>query len=307
MEHVPVLLEESMAYLKIAPEGRFVDCTCGLGGHTRAIAERLTTGQVLALDRDAESLEIARQRSTGFADRILFRHARFSQLAAALEWAGWDRVDGVIADLGVSRFQLTAPERGLSLMNDGPLDMRLDRSADMTAADIVNGWKAEELVRLFVDFGEERRNTAERVSRALIEARPVTTTRELADLVARVAPRTGKIHPATKIFQALRVAVNEETSELDALLGQAPRCIDSGGRWVMISFHSLDDRKVKNAFRDLGKAGAATVITRHVVRPSQQEVRSNPASRSGLLRVLELGRTEKASRKDKRYYKEQMS
>jgi 16S rRNA (cytosine1402-N4)-methyltransferase len=289
MEHVPVLLTESLEYLAIRPDGRYVDCTCGLAGHTRAIAERLDSGCVLGLDRDAESLGRARENLAGLDERVRLRHAAFSQLAESLAWAGWERVDGILADLGVSRLQLTSYERGFSLMNAGPLDMRMDRQTERTAADIVNRATEKELAKLFIEYGEERGKLAEKTARALVRARPIRDTRELAEIVASAVPRTGKLHPATRVFQALRMAVNDEPGELEALLKLAPGFLKPGGRWVMISFQSLDDRKVKNAFRELGRAGRAKVLTKHVIRPGSAELRRNPASRSAVLRALEMG------------------
>ena len=277
-----------MEYLAIRPDGKYIDFTCGLGGHTRAIAGKLTSGCVLALDRDAESLEQARENTLGLHDRIIFRHAAFSQLDAAIRAEGWDLVDGMIADLGVSRVQLTSPERGFSLMNAGPLDMRMNRQSRTTAADIINGASEQELVRLFMELGEERRIPAQKAARA-IRVRPIRDTRHLAEVVASAVPRVGKLHPATRIFQALRMAVNEEPAELDALLAHAPAHLKQGGRWVVIAFHSGEDRKVKNAFRELGRAKLARVLTKHVVRPGTEETRRNPPSRSAVLRALEMG------------------
>jgi len=280
---------EALEYLAIRPDGRYVDCTCGLGGHTRAIAERLDTGCVLALDRDAESLERARASTAGLQERIRFRHAAFSELAESLAWAGWERVDGILADLGVSRLQLTSYERGFSIMNAGPLDMRMDRQTERTAADIVNRASEQELVRLFMEYGEERGKSAEKTARALVRARPISDTRQLAEVVASAVPRTGKLHPATRVFQALRMAVNDEPGQLNALLKVAPRRLSPGGRFVTIAFQSLDDRKIKNAFRELKRAGEAEVLTKHVVRPGAEEIRRNPAARSAVLRALEMG------------------
>lgn len=288
MEHVPVLLTESLEYLAIRPEGRYIDFTCGLGGHTRAIAGKLTTGSVLALDRDAESLEQAKENTKEFHDRIIFRHSAFSHLDEAIRSEGWDLVDGMIADLGVSRVQLTTAERGFSLMNAGPLDMRMDRQAQTTAADIINGSSEQELVQLFMELGEERRIPAQKAARA-IRVRPIRDTRQLAEVVASAVPRVGKLHPATRIFQALRMAVNEEPAELDALLAHAPEHLKQGGRFVVIAFHSGDDRKVKNAFREMGRARLVRVLTKHVVRPGPEETRRNPPSRSAVLRALEMG------------------
>lgn len=288
MEHVPVLLAESLEFLAIKADGRYIDFTTGMGGHTRAIAGRLTTGRVLALDQDAESLEQAKQNTQGLHERIVFRHAAFSQMDEAIRAEGWDLVDGMIADLGVSKVQLTTPERGFSLMNAGPLDMRMNRQSRTTAADIIAGSSEQELVRLFMELGGERRIPAQKAARA-IRARPIRDTRHLAEVVASAVPRVGKLHPATRIFQALRIAVNDESAELDALLAQAPRYLKQGGRWVVIAFHSGEDRKVKNTFRDMARAGLAKVLTKHVVRPGPEETRRNPPSRSAVLRALEMG------------------
>jgi len=209
-------------------------------------------------------------------------------LDEAIRAEGWDLVDGMISDLGVSKVQLTSPERGFSLMNAGPLDMRMNRQAEITAADIINRSSEQELVRLFMEFGEERRIPSQNAARA-IRARPIRDTRHLAEVVASAVPRLGKLHPATRIFQALRMAVNDEPAELDALLKHAPEHLKQGGRWVVIAFHSGEDRKVKNAFREMGRAGVAKVLTKHVVRPGPEETRRNPPSRSAVLRALEMG------------------
>ena len=288
MEHFPVLLAESLEYLAIRPEGLYVDCTAGLGGHTTAIAQRLTTGRLISLDRDAESLDLARSAAAEWADRITFHHSAFSQLSETLRSLSISKVDGVLADLGVSRMQLTAPGRGFTFMQPAPLDMRMDRTQDTTAADIVNGWSERELAKLFVDYGNERRHTAEKISRAIGRARPLRDCAVLASIVASVVPRSGKLHPATRVFQAIRIATNDELGQLDALLAQAPDCLASGGRMVVIAFHSLDDLRVKTVFRDLGRSSRARVLTRHVVKPGLSETRQNPASRSAVLRALEM-------------------
>jgi 16S rRNA (cytosine1402-N4)-methyltransferase len=288
MEHFPVMREEALEYLSVRPDGVYVDCTAGLGGHTGAIAERLAGGRVIALDRDADSLELARQNTSQWQERITYRQSAFSRLSETLSSLGCGKVDGILADLGVSRMQLTSGERGFSLQQDGPLDMRMDRRQEVTAADIVNGFSERDLAQLFLELGEERRHPAEKIARALVRERPLHSTAELAAVVESVVRRTGKIHPATRVFQALRMAVNDEPAELDALLGQAPRWLKPGGRWVVIAFHSLDDRKVKRVFRELGKSGRAEVLTKHVVKPSEAETRKNPASRSAVLRALEI-------------------
>jgi 16S rRNA (cytosine1402-N4)-methyltransferase len=287
MPHVPVMLRECLDYLNVRPEGVYLDATAGLGGHSGAIARHLTTGKVLACDRDAESLELARANTADCADRIRFHQVLFSQLGQALAAEGITQVDGLLADLGVSRYQLTVGERGFSLMADGPLDMRMSRDAGQrTAADIVNFESEHELARLIFQWGEERRSR--KIARAIVRARPIQTTGRLAKLIEGVAPRTGKLHPATQTFMALRIAVNEEMEELDALLASIPRLVRTGGRVVVLTFMSLEDRKVKQSFQAMAKAGRAQLLNRHVVRPTDEETRDNPPSRSAKLRALEL-------------------
>ncbi|MCS7043433.1 MAG: 16S rRNA (cytosine(1402)-N(4))-methyltransferase RsmH [Bryobacteraceae bacterium] len=287
MEHTPVLLRESLEYLAIRAEGVYVDATAGLGGHTAAIAERLGTGRVIALDRDADSLELARARCAALADRITFVQSSFAEFSSTLDSLSLPRVDGILADLGVSRYQLTSPERGFSLQAAGPLDMRMDRRQSLTAAAIVNHYPEREIARILEELGEERRRLAEKIARALVRARPIADTAHLARVVASAVPRTGRLHPATRVFQALRMAVNDEPGQLDALLEQAPWRLKAGGRMVVIAFQSLDDRKVKQRFRELARGGGFRILTRHVVKPGEEEVRSNPASRSAVLRALE--------------------
>jgi 16S rRNA (cytosine1402-N4)-methyltransferase len=284
--HVPVMLGECLEYVAIRPDGIYLDTTAGLGGHTGAIAERLTSGFVIANDRDAESLELAKQNTAQYADRIRFHHGAFSELPAALVSAGVERVDGLLADLGVSRYQLTEPERGFSLMADGPLDMRQNRSQELTADEIVNFASEKELADLIYQLGEERRSR--RISRAIVRARPIHSTQRLSRVIEVAVPRTSKIHPATQTFQALRMAVNDEQRELDQLLAAAPDLVKSGGRIVVLSFMSLEDRKVKQSFQALARAGRADILTKHVVRPSSEETKDNPPSRSAKLRALEM-------------------
>ena len=283
--HYPVLLRESLEYLAIRPGGSYLDVTAGLGGHTAAIAERLESGVVIACDRDAESLELARGATAHVRDRVRFFHGAFSKLPEALESNGVVGVDGVLADLGVSRHQLSFGERGFSLMQDGPLDMRMDRSQEQTAADLVNELSEKELADLIYEFGEERRSR--RISRAIVRARPVLTTGRLAQVIEQAVPRTGRIHPATQTFMALRLKVNSEFEELDRLLQLAPERLNSGGRFVVLTFMSSEDRKVKQAFQALGRSGWAKILTKHVVRPAEQEIFENAASRGAKLRALE--------------------
>jgi 16S rRNA (cytosine1402-N4)-methyltransferase len=286
MLHIPVLVGEVLEYLAVRPEGIYVDATAGLGGHTAAIAERLTSGFVIANDRDAESLELCRRNLAPWAGRVRFHHGRFSELAEALSAFGVDRADGLVADLGASLYQLTDPERGFSFSADAPLDMRMDRSQRLTAAEIVNTMAEKALADLIFRFGEERR--ARKIARAIVRARPIRTTLELARVIERVAPRTKRLHPATQTFMALRIAVNDELRELEKLLELMPRLVRSGGRAVVISFMSLEDRRVKHGFQALARQGRVRMLTRHVVRPSEQEVRSNPAARSARLRAVEF-------------------
>ena len=283
--HVSVMAAEVMESLAVRADGVYLDATTGLGGHTALIAERLTKGLVIANDRDAESLEMARHATAEWAERIRFHQGTFGSLPRAVREAGFDQVDGLVADLGVSRYQLTEPGRGFSFSSDGPLDMRMDRSSGMTAADLVNQTAEKALADLIFQLGEERR--ARKVARALVRARPIRSTLHLANVVERAVPRTGRLHPATKTFMALRMAVNDEPGELDRLLVLPPDLLAHGGRMVVISFMSIDDRKVKQRFRELGREGRARVLTKHPLQPTEEEIARNPASRSAKLRVLE--------------------
>jgi 16S rRNA (cytosine1402-N4)-methyltransferase len=280
------MLGECLEYLGVRPEGIYLDATAGLGGHTSAIAERLTGGFVIANDRDAESLELAKVNTAQWAERIRYRHGSFGELRSALAAAGVERVDGLVADLGVSRYQLVSGDRGFSLMADGPLDMRMDRSQEKTAAEIVNFTREKELADLIYQLGEERRSR--RISRAIVRARPIHTTQRLSRVIEVAVPRTSKLHPATQTFMALRMAVNDEQGELDRLLSIAPDLVKSGGRIVVISFMSLEDRKVKQSFQALARAGKVNLLTKHVIRPSPEEINDNPPSRSAKLRAVEM-------------------
>ncbi|MBV9081553.1 MAG: 16S rRNA (cytosine(1402)-N(4))-methyltransferase RsmH [Acidobacteriaceae bacterium] len=283
--HYPVLLAESIEYLAIRPDGIYVDMTAGLGGHTAAIAERLDSGFVIACDRDSESLELARTNTAQWEERIRFFHGSFSKLPEALAENGVAEVDGVLADLGVSRYQLSSGERGFSLMEDGPLDMRMDRSQSLTAADLVNELPETELADLIYQLGEERRSR--RISRAIVRARPIRTTGRLAQVIEGAVPRTGRLHPGTQTFMALRLKVNGELEELDWLLRIAPGRLRPGGRFVVLTFMSAEDRKVKQAFQVLARTGEMKILTKHVVKPGEREVAENAASRSAKLRAAE--------------------
>ncbi len=279
------MLAESLEYLAIKPDGRYLDCTAGLGGHSAAIAARLTRGgKLISNDRDAQSLELARANTAEWADRIEFRHGSFSELAqsdlAAVNF------DGLIADLGVSRYQLTGPERGFSFQAEGPADMRMDQSRGVTAAELLNHSAEKAIADWLYQYGEERR--ARKIAGAIVRARPIRSTLHLAGVVERAAPRTGPLHPATRTFMALRIVVNREQEELDALLEAAPRMVKPAGRIVIISFMSLEDRKVKESFRELKRTGRALILTKKPLTPGEEETRINPPSRSAKLRAVEI-------------------
>jgi 16S rRNA (cytosine1402-N4)-methyltransferase len=300
--HVPVLYNVVLSALRPAPGCRFVDGTVGAGGHARGLLEASAPdGELLGLDRDPAALRIAADRLQPFGSRALLQQASFADLTAAVEAVGWDQVDGVLLDLGLSSMQLEDPQRGFSFQQDGPLDMRFDPSARRTAADLVNNLQAGELVDLLTRFGEEPR--ARRVAQAIVAARPIRSTRELADVVARAAGyKGGRTHPATRTFQALRIAVNDELEAVGRGLEQAVRCLRPGGRLAVISFHSLEDRAVKQFLRrersgcvcpprqpvcTCGHAASLMEITRSPVRPDDEEVRLNPRARSARMRVAE--------------------
>ena len=284
--HVPVMPAEAIELLAIRPDGVYLDATAGMGGHSGLIARQLTTGTVIANDRDTRSLEMARANTAEWSDRMCFHYGSFGSLADAVSQAGFEKVDGLLADLGVSRYQLTAPGRGFSFMADGPLDMRMDESIRTTAADLVNHTDEKTLADLIYQMGEERR--ARRIARAIVRARPLRSTLHLADVVERAVPRTGRLHPATKTFMALRMAVNDEPKELDRLLEIGPELLRSGGRMVVISFMSSDDRAVKEKFKALGYSERFRILTKHPLQPTDEESASNPASRSAKLRALEM-------------------
>ena len=287
MRHYPVMLDEVLGYLAVRPDGLYIDATAGLGGHTEAIARRLTTGKVIANDQDAESLAEARRRLQPFADRVIFRHGRFSELPEALKELGLGPADGLVADLGVSYYQLTDPARGFSFSAEESLDMRMDRSRGTAAAELINRIAERELADILFSYGEERR--ARKLARAVVKARPIRSAAHLARVIESVVPSSrSRLHPATRTFMALRIYVNRELEELDALLDALPVLVRKGGRAVFLTFHSLEDRKVKRKFQSLARGGRARILTKHVVRPSEEEIRENPPSRSAKLRALEM-------------------
>jgi 16S rRNA (cytosine1402-N4)-methyltransferase len=282
--HVPVLSREVLALLGPASGEIWVDATVGAGGHSRLIAERLApNGRLIGLDQDPTMLELARPRLEGLPVTLL--HANFDQLESALQRVGVHQVDGVLADLGVSSDQLDAPERGLSFQRDGPLDMRLDPTQGEPASVLLKRLSERELAEIFWKYGEERHSR--RIARRIVETRreaPIETTAQLAKLVRRCVPREkgNRIDPATRAFQGLRIAVNDELGSLERLLNQLPKAVRPCGRVGIISFHSLEDRLVKHASRD---RGVWEGLTKKPVQAGDDEVRDNPRARSAKLRV----------------------
>ncbi|MCD5401337.1 16S rRNA (cytosine(1402)-N(4))-methyltransferase RsmH [candidate division NPL-UPA2 bacterium] len=303
--HIPVLLKEVVRLLPCRPGGVYVDCTLGEGGHAEAILEQLgKEGRLIGIDRDGEAIEAAEERLKKYGSSCCLVRDNFQNLTRLLESLNLRKVDGILFDLGVSSRQLDSPERGFSFRFDTPLDMRLDRRTSLTASHLVNNSSREELERILKDFGEER--WARRIAKLIVARRkdePIKTTGQLVGLVEEAIPRQrGRIHPATRTFQALRIAVNEELEALKEGLEKGIKLLRSGGRIAVISYHSLDDRIVKETFREWFKAcrcpprwpvcrcggkKVAVRVTKGAVGPSEEEILANPRSRSARLRVAE--------------------
>jgi 16S rRNA (cytosine1402-N4)-methyltransferase len=289
--HTPVMLEEVLAWLQVKPEGIYVDATLGAGGHSAAIAARLSSGRLISLDRDAQALQIARERLKEFASKVSLVQTEFSKISEAVHGLGIATVDGVLADLGVSSMQLDRPERGFSFREAGPLDMRMSSGEaeedTLTAEEIVNRWPEKEVADLLYREAEE--HDSRRIARGIVKARPIQDTAHLATVVAGARKQWGrqKLHPATKTFLALRIAVNREMEELGQFLYRTPATLNSGGRWVVLTYHSREDRPVKRAFQEGGKERTLRVLTKHVIVPNEEEQRANPRSRSAKLRCAE--------------------
>jgi 16S rRNA (cytosine1402-N4)-methyltransferase len=307
ISHIPVLLNEVLEYLDPRSGGIYIDGTLGLGGHTMEMLKRShPDGRVIGIDRDTEALNIARERLREFEGRIEFIHGNFSDMGRIAGEIGLKGVDGILLDLGISSLQIDTGMRGFSFLKDAPLDMRMDRAGRVTAADIVNSYSMEELSRLIWEFGEERYSRI--IAREIVrdrEIKRIETTRNLAQIIERAIPRKDwpkEIHPATRTFQALRIAVNDELRSLENGLKEGIELLRAGGRFCVISFHSLEDRIVKNTFRyweascvcppsvpvcTCGKVKVARVVTKKAVRPSDEEIKANPRARSARLRVAE--------------------
>ena len=294
--HHPVLLAEALDFLAVQPGQRYVDATLGTGGHTEAILE--AGGVVLALDADPEAVAVARDRLRGYGEQVTILQANFGDLVEVVEAQGYAPLQGVLFDLGLSSLQLNEERRGFSFQRDDPLDMRFDPSQEIRAADILNSYPEEQLSRLLEEYGEER--YSRRIARRIVEARPLQSTSQLVAAVLAAVPGRGPLHPATRVFQALRIAVNHELELLESGLDQALDLLSPGGRLVAIAYHSLEDRIVKEFLRresqdclcppgimvcQCGHRASVRLLTRRVVTPAEEEVRDNPRSRSARLRA----------------------
>ena len=283
LAHEPVLLAEVLELLRPSEGGFFVDGTVGLGGHAEAVMQRSTpSARLLGVDRDAEVLALAAERLAPFGERVELLQHDFRRLPELLSERRAPH--GILLDLGINKVQLDTPERGFAFRNDGPLDMRMDRSEGPTAAELVNRLSERELADLIYRFGEER--ASRRIARAICRSRPIQTTAELAALVRRALPRRARIDQATRTFQALRIAVNRELEDIDASLEALASHLAPRGRLAVIAFHSLEDRIVKRSFRDLKRRGF-TLLTRKPIRPGDAERERNRRARSARLRAIE--------------------
>ena len=304
--HRPVLLDECIENLKIRPDGVYLDGTLGRAGHSREIAKRLTTGRLICVDRDDAALEAAEERLADWMDRVTLVHSNFDQVGDIVADLGLPGVDGMLFDLGVSSPQLDDGARGFSYMADAPLDMRMDRSEGLTAADVVNTWPQEELKRILFQYGEER--YAPLIAAAIVrrrQERPIGTTLELVDVIKSAMPGKAlkeKQHPAKRSFQAIRIAVNDELASVERMLKGAVPKLNRGGRLAVITFHSLEDRIVKSGLAEFakgctcppdfpvcvcGKTPDVKLINKKPILPTEWEVEENPRARSAKLRVAE--------------------
>ncbi|MFZ5822609.1 MAG: 16S rRNA (cytosine(1402)-N(4))-methyltransferase RsmH [Chloroflexota bacterium] len=301
MQHQPVLYHEIILALQPKNGGRYVDGTVGAGGHARGILEASAPGgRLLGLDVDPQALALARETLAPYGERVRLARASYTSLPDRLAELGWEAVDGILLDLGLSSMQLESPQRGFSFQHDAPLDMRFDPQAALTAADLVNSLPGDELADILYRYGEEP--AARRIAQAILRARPLRTTLELAAVIETVLPRRGPIHPATRAFQALRIAVNAELAQVEAALPQAAASLGPGARLAVISFHSLEDRLVKAYFRresrdclcppkqpicTCGHHATLKEVNRKPITPGADEIAANPRARSAKLRIVE--------------------
>ncbi|MBQ2732631.1 MAG: 16S rRNA (cytosine(1402)-N(4))-methyltransferase RsmH [Clostridia bacterium] len=304
--HVSVLLKEAVDLLDIKPDGIYVDCTAGGGGHSSAIAERLTTGHLYSFDQDEDAIKAASERLAKYGDKVTVIRENFRNAAATLRSMGIEHIDGATADLGVSSYQLDNEERGFSYMADAPLDMRMDRRGTLTARDVVNGYSEEEIARILFTYGEEK--FSRKIAAAIVrerEAEPIENTLRLSDIIKNAIPaaaRSGGHHPAKRSFQAIRIEVNSELSIIEPAIKELASMLNEGGRISVITFHSLEDRAVKNAFAELssgcvcppsfpvcvcGRKPQMKIVTKKPVLPADSELETNPRARSAKLRAAE--------------------
>jgi len=305
-EHVSVLWEETVEGLNIKPDGIYIDGTLGGGGHSELVLKKLTTGTLIGIDQDTDALAAASERLKEYGDRFKPVHSNFSNVLNVLKELGIDKVDGMMMDLGVSSYQLDEADRGFSYMQDGELDMRMDRSRPFSAKDVVNTYSAEEITKIIRDYGEDR--WAKRIAEFIVEARnekEITRTTELVDIIKAAVPKGARKdgpHPAKRTFQAIRIEVNNELGIISETINDIATALNPGGRISIITFHSLEDRIVKNAYRDLAQGcicppelpmcmcdnePVLKVITRKPKLPSDKEIEENPRARSAKLRVAE--------------------
>ncbi len=288
--HVPVLFQEALDFLRVRPGATIVDCTLGLAGHAEGIARQLgSAGHLIGFDRDPEALELARARLAKVCEELGSQAPKVTLIGEAFsriaEHVAPVSADGLLADFGVSSLQFDEARRGFSFQADGPLDMRMDTRSGPTAEQVVNETSERELANLIYEYGEERRSRT--VARAIVRGRPITTTGQLARIVASAVPPMKHIHPATRTFQALRIIVNQELDEIRALLEAAPKLLKPSARLVVISFHSLEDRIAKDSIREGAQQGIWKVLTRKPVTAGEVEIHRNPRSRSAKLRAAE--------------------
>ena len=278
--HIPVLSQEVIEGLNIQPGGNYLDLTVGGGGHSRLILAAAENVKLIAVDQDEDALKAAKENLSEFGDRVKFIHSNFANYQFSA-----NTFDGILADLGVSSYHLDQPERGFSFRHTANLDMRMNRQQSLTAADVINEWDEGELADIFFKYGEER--LSRRIARRIVEKRPFHTTTELAEVIAYSVPRQyryGRIHPATRVFQALRIAVNDELKSLETLLAKAPLALVPGGKIAIISFHSLEDRLVKHSLRN---SPLLRVLTKKPIIATETEIAENARSRSAKLRIAE--------------------
>jgi 16S rRNA (cytosine1402-N4)-methyltransferase len=278
--HIPVLSQEVITGLNIQPGGNYLDLTVGGGGHSRLILETAEDVKITAVDQDLDALNAAKENLSEFGNRVNFIHSNFANYQFPE-----NTYDGILADLGVSSYHLDNPERGFSFRNTASLDMRMNQQQSLTAGDIINEWEEKELADIFFKYGEER--LSRKIARRIVENRPFNTTTELANAIAYSVPpkyRYGRIHPATRVFQALRIAVNDELKVLETLIEKAPNALIAGGKIAIISFHSLEDRIVKHGLRNLS---LLRILTKKPIIATEEEIKENPRSRSAKLRIAE--------------------